>query len=100
MNVIVWITEGTWQAAVDAARTLAAPDAEFTLLHVTGGEAAEVAHGDAFRRRPRALPRAPGVARAGTGRRVVAATATSTASTAAAVRASGLRLGGRGRWAA
>jgi len=32
MDVVVWITEGTWQAAVDAARDL--PGAEFTLLHV------------------------------------------------------------------
>jgi len=41
---IIWITEGTWQAAIDAARTLAPPDAEFTLLHVSGGEAAGAAH--------------------------------------------------------
>ncbi|GAA4516958.1 hypothetical protein GCM10023191_088630 [Actinoallomurus oryzae] len=41
---IIWITEGTWQAAVDTARTLAPPDAEFTLLHVSGGEAAGAAH--------------------------------------------------------
>jgi len=32
MDVVVWITEGTWQAAVDAAREL--PGAEFTLVHV------------------------------------------------------------------
>ena len=42
---IVWVTEGTWQAAVDAARTLAPPDAEFTLLHVTGTEVPGAAHG-------------------------------------------------------
>ena len=32
MDVVVWITEGTWQAAVDAAREL--PGADFTLVHV------------------------------------------------------------------
>jgi nucleotide-binding universal stress UspA family protein len=44
MPVIIWVTEGTWQAAVDAARTLAPPGADFTLLHVTGGEEAGAAH--------------------------------------------------------
>src|SRR4051794_41832335 len=32
MRVVVWVTEGTWQAAVDAARDL--PGADVTLLHV------------------------------------------------------------------
>jgi len=32
MDVVVWITEGTWQAAVDAAGEL--PGADVTLLHV------------------------------------------------------------------
>jgi nucleotide-binding universal stress UspA family protein len=45
MSVIIWVTEGTWRAAVDAAHTLAPPGAEFTLLHVTGPEAAGAAHG-------------------------------------------------------
>jgi nucleotide-binding universal stress UspA family protein len=45
MRVIVWVTEGTWQAAVDAARTLAPQDAKLTLLHVIGDEVAEAAHG-------------------------------------------------------
>jgi nucleotide-binding universal stress UspA family protein len=45
MSVIIWVTEGTWRAAVDAARTLAPPGAEFTLLHVTGPEVAGAAHG-------------------------------------------------------
>jgi nucleotide-binding universal stress UspA family protein len=45
MSVIIWVTEGTWRAAVDAARTLAPPGAKFTLLHVTGPEAAGAAHG-------------------------------------------------------
>jgi nucleotide-binding universal stress UspA family protein len=32
MDVVAWITEGTWRAVVDAAREL--PGAEVTLLHV------------------------------------------------------------------
>jgi len=32
MKVLVWITEGTWRAAVDTARDL--PGADLTLLHV------------------------------------------------------------------
>ncbi|MGI5241068.1 universal stress protein [Dactylosporangium sp. CA-139066] len=34
MNVLVWIAEGTWAAAADAAARFAPPDAEITLLHV------------------------------------------------------------------
>jgi nucleotide-binding universal stress UspA family protein len=45
MSVIIWVTEGTWRAAVDAARTLAPPGSEFTLLHVTGDDVAGAAHG-------------------------------------------------------
>ena len=45
MRVIIWVTEGTWRAAVGAARTLAPPGAEFTLLHVTGDDVAQAAHG-------------------------------------------------------
>jgi hypothetical protein len=32
MKILVWLTEGTWEACVDAARDF--PDAEITLLHV------------------------------------------------------------------
>jgi nucleotide-binding universal stress UspA family protein len=45
VSVLVWITEGTWQAAVDAARTHVGADAEITLLHVTGDDVAQAAHG-------------------------------------------------------
>jgi nucleotide-binding universal stress UspA family protein len=45
MSVVIWVTEGTWRAAVDAARTLAPPGAEFTLLHVTADDVADAAHG-------------------------------------------------------
>jgi nucleotide-binding universal stress UspA family protein len=45
MSVIIWVTEGTWQAAVDAARSVAAPDAEIVLLHVSGDDVAQAAHG-------------------------------------------------------
>jgi nucleotide-binding universal stress UspA family protein len=45
VTVLVWITEGTWHAAVDAARTHAPSDADIVLLHVTGDDVAETAHG-------------------------------------------------------
>lgn len=44
-SVVVWVTEGTWQASVDAAASLAPADARITLLHVTPAELAETAHG-------------------------------------------------------
>lgn len=44
MTVIVWVTEGTWPACVDAANGMAR-QAEITLLHVTGDESAAAAHG-------------------------------------------------------
>ncbi|KUN99734.1 universal stress protein [Streptomyces caeruleatus] len=45
MVVVVWIVEGTWPACVDAARRHAPADAEVVLLHVTGPDAADAAHG-------------------------------------------------------
>ncbi|MEO3974906.1 universal stress protein [Streptomyces sp. CAU 1734] len=45
MTVLVWITENTWRAAVDAARPHAGAGARVTLMHVTGGDVAEAAHG-------------------------------------------------------
>jgi nucleotide-binding universal stress UspA family protein len=45
MTVIIWISEGTWQATVDAARAHAPAATELTLLHVTSGDVAEAAHG-------------------------------------------------------
>ena len=45
MTVLVWITEGTWQAAVDAARAHAPDDTGITLLHVTGDDVVAAAHG-------------------------------------------------------
>ncbi|MER5938166.1 universal stress protein [Streptomyces sp. NPDC001928] len=45
MAVVVWVVEGTWPACVDAARTHAPEDAEIVLLHVTGHEVADAAHG-------------------------------------------------------
>jgi nucleotide-binding universal stress UspA family protein len=45
VKVIVWVAEGTWEAAVDAARELVPAEADVTLLHVTGGEVAAAAHG-------------------------------------------------------
>jgi nucleotide-binding universal stress UspA family protein len=44
-TVVVWVTEGTWQATVDAALRLAPRDAPITLLHVTPDELPEAVHG-------------------------------------------------------
>lgn len=45
MNVIIWITEGTWPAYIDAARTHAPGDADVVLLHVTPADVPGAAHG-------------------------------------------------------
>ena len=45
MRVVVWVTESTWSACVDAARVWAPADAEVQLLHVTGDDVAAAAHG-------------------------------------------------------
>ncbi|MEU6235903.1 universal stress protein [Kitasatospora sp. NPDC047058] len=45
MTVVVWITEGTWPACVDAARAHAPAEAGIVLLHVSGQEIPGVAHG-------------------------------------------------------
>ena len=42
---MVWVTETTWQACVDAALSLAPPDAGITLLAVVDSATAETAHG-------------------------------------------------------
>ena len=52
MTVLVWITEGTWQAAIDAARTHIPADTDITLLYVTGDDIAEAAHGSSSTTRP------------------------------------------------
>jgi nucleotide-binding universal stress UspA family protein len=45
MAVLVWIAEGTWAGCVEAARAHAPADAEIVLLHVSGDEVPDVAHG-------------------------------------------------------
>ncbi|MFJ8196629.1 universal stress protein [Streptomyces sp. NPDC096152] len=45
MRVIVWLVEGTWPACVDAVRTHAPGASDVVLLHVSGPEVADVAHG-------------------------------------------------------
>lgn len=45
MSVLVWITEETWAACVDAARCLAPVDQDIILLHVTDTAALDAAHG-------------------------------------------------------
>ena len=44
-QVIVWITEGTWRASIDAASHLAPPGTRIALLHITPGEVPQAAHG-------------------------------------------------------
>jgi nucleotide-binding universal stress UspA family protein len=44
-SVFIWVSEGTWRAAVDAALSLAPADASFTLLHVTDEAGPDAAHG-------------------------------------------------------
>ncbi len=43
-RVVIWVTERTWQASVDAARQLAPAGSSVTLLHVTPEEPPETAH--------------------------------------------------------
>ena len=45
MTVVIWITEGTWQATVDAAREHAPADAGLVLLHVVGADVSEAVGG-------------------------------------------------------
>ena len=45
MTVLVWITEDSWQACVDAVHSLAPASQDVTLLHVTDTAAVEAAHG-------------------------------------------------------
>src|ERR1035438_6951965 len=45
MTVLVWITDDTWAACVDAARALAPADQEVTLLPVTDSPALEAVRG-------------------------------------------------------
>src|SRR4051812_3450109 len=44
-TVIVWVTESTWPACIDAARAWTPAGAQVVLLHVADDEAAEVLHG-------------------------------------------------------
>jgi nucleotide-binding universal stress UspA family protein len=45
MTVLVWITEDSWQACVDAVQSLTPAGQDVTLLHVTDTAALEAAHG-------------------------------------------------------
>ncbi len=45
MRVLVWVTDATWPACVDAVGDWVTHDAEIILLHVTDDDVAEVAHG-------------------------------------------------------
>lgn len=45
MNVLVWVREGVWAAAIDAARELAGDGDQVTLVHVLDPAIAAGAHG-------------------------------------------------------
>ncbi len=45
MTVLVWITEDSWQACVDAVHSLAPAGQDVTLLHVTDTATPDAAHG-------------------------------------------------------
>ncbi|MGW2209802.1 universal stress protein [Streptomyces sp. NPDC001781] len=45
MRAVVWLVEGTWPACVDAVRVHAPHAREVVLLHVSGHEVPDVAHG-------------------------------------------------------
>jgi nucleotide-binding universal stress UspA family protein len=45
MRVVVWIADGVWHAAIDAARALLTADAEVVLVHIIPGDVEEVLHG-------------------------------------------------------
>jgi nucleotide-binding universal stress UspA family protein len=45
MVVVVWVAEGVWKAAIDAARTIAPADAEVKLLHVIPDDLDEIVQG-------------------------------------------------------
>ena len=45
MAVVVWITENTWQAAVDAAQRYAESGSDVILVHVRADDVALAAHG-------------------------------------------------------
>lgn len=50
MQVLVWVREGVWEAAIDAALAVAAPDSTFTLVHVMPTDAEAVVSAGLFGR--------------------------------------------------
>lgn len=57
MTAIIWITEGTWTACIDTARTWLPAETDIVLLHVTSDDVAEAAHGAFAGLLGRGLPR-------------------------------------------
>ena len=45
VRVVIWLVEGTWQGALDAAAKLIPPDAHVALLHVTPSDVDEITQG-------------------------------------------------------
>lgn len=44
-SVLIWVTEGTWQSCVDAARLFAPASAQITLMYVVPADLLQVTHG-------------------------------------------------------
>lgn len=44
-SVLIWVTEGTWESCVDAARVFAPASAQITLLYVVPADLLQVTHG-------------------------------------------------------
>jgi nucleotide-binding universal stress UspA family protein len=60
MRAVVWISEDTWEACVDQARSLVPEDAELTLLHVAPTDVEDLASGGGARLLGRHPPPPPG----------------------------------------
>ena len=60
MQVVVWISEGTWEGCVDCARAVVPEDAEVTLLHVSPSDVEAFAERGGARLLGRRPPEPPG----------------------------------------
>jgi nucleotide-binding universal stress UspA family protein len=60
MRVVIWISEDTWEACVDGARSMLADDASVTLLHVAPSDVEDMVAGGPGRLLGRRPPPPPG----------------------------------------
>jgi nucleotide-binding universal stress UspA family protein len=60
MRVVVWISEDTWEACVDQARSVVPEDAEVTLVHVAPSDVEDLASSGGARLLGRHPPPPPG----------------------------------------